>query len=131
MLKTHSVFNLGAIKCSEQEAATGAPAPDKAFLTLVEHLVKQPKPFDIFSRLVAFADTALQDGCLMQLPIVMPNRFYRVLPACTSNCSGPGNSKPMLPLSDGQGVVDVALRQLQQLRPDSFSDVPFGFDYWD
>ena len=86
MLITYSVFDLGAIKCSKQETATGAPATDEALLILVEHLVKQPKPFDIFGRLVAFADTTLQDGSFMQLPIVVPNRLHRVLPVYTGNC---------------------------------------------
>lgn len=58
MLPSSPIFDHDTIKCSEQEAATGAPAPDEALLTLVAHLVKQPKPFDIFGRLVAFADTA-------------------------------------------------------------------------
>lgn len=70
MLPSSPIFDNDAIKRSEQEAATGAPAPDEALLTLVAHLVKQPKPFDIFGRLVAFADTTLQDGSLMQLAIM-------------------------------------------------------------
>ena len=59
MFPPSPIFDLDAIKSAEQEAATGAPAPDEALLTMVEHLVKQPEPFDIFSSLVAFADTAL------------------------------------------------------------------------
>ena len=129
MFKTNSVFDLGAIKYSEQEATTGASAPDEAFLILVEHLVKQPKPFDIFGRLVAFADTTLQDGSFVQLPIVVPNRLYRVLPVYAGNCGRFGNPESMFPLSDSQGIVDVALRQLQQLGPGPFGDVPLGFNY--
>ena len=128
MFKTNSVFDLGAIKCSEQEAAAGAPAPDEAFLILVEHLIKQPKPFDIFGRQVAFADTTLQDGSFVQLPIVVPNRLYRVLPVYAGNCGRFDNPESMFPLSNGQGIVDVALRQFQQLRPASLSDVSFGFN---
>ena len=129
MFKTNSVFDLGAIKYSEQEATTGASAPDEAFLILVEHLVKQPKPFDIFGRLVAFADTALQDGSFVQLPIVVPNRLYRVLHVYTGNCGRLGNSESMFSLSNGQSIVDVALRERQQLRSGCFGDVPLGFNY--
>ena len=131
MFKTNSVFDLGAIKCSEQEAAAGAPAPDEALLTLVAHLVKQPKTFDIFGRLVTLADTAFQSSRLMQLPVVMPHRFYCVLLIHTGNHSALDNPESMFPLSNGQGIVDVALRQLQQLSPGPFGDVPLGFNYRD
>ena len=129
MFKTNSVFDLGSIKCPEQEATTGAPAPNETLLALVAHLVKQPKPFDIFGRLVAFANTALQNSRLMQLPIVVPNRLYGVLPVYAGNCGRFGNSESMFPLSNGQSIVDVALRQLQQLKSGPFSDVPLGFNY--
>ena len=129
MLPSSPIFDYDTIKRSEQEAATGAPAPDEALLTLVAHLVKQPKPFDIFGRLVAFADTALQYGSPMQLPVVMSHRFYCVLLIHTGNHSALDNPESMFPLSNGQGIVDVALRQLQQLSPGPFGDVPLGFNY--
>ena len=110
MFPPSPIFDLDAIKSAEQEAATGAPAPDEALLTLVEHLVKQPEPFDIFGRLVTFTDPALQDSCLMQLPVVVPNRLYGVLLVRTGNCSGLSNPKTVLPLGDSQGIVDMALR---------------------
>lgn len=36
----------------------------------------------------------------------------------------------MLPLRDGQGVVDVALGECQQFSLGSLGDVPFSFDHW-
>ena len=129
MLPSSPIFDHDTIKRSEQEAATGAPAPDEALLTLVAHLVKQPKTFDIFGRLVTLADTAFQNSRLMQLPVVMPHRFYCVLLIHTGNHSALDNPESMFPLSNGQGIVDVALRQLQQLSPGPFGDVPLGFNY--
>ena len=59
MFPPSPIFDLDAIESSEQEATAGASAPDKAFLSLVGHLVKQSEPIDVFGRLVAFADAAL------------------------------------------------------------------------
>ena len=65
----------------------------------------------------------------MQLAIVVPHRFYCVLLIHTGNHSAFDNPESMFPLSDSQSIVDVALRQLQQLSPGSFGDVPLGFNY--
>ena len=131
MFPPSPIFDLDAIKSLEQEAATGAPAPDEALLSLVEHLVKQPEPFDIFGRLVTFTDTALQDGRLVQLSIVMPHWLDSVLLVRTGNCGGFGNPKAVLSLGNSQGIVDVVLGKLQQLGPGALGDVPLGFNHRD
>ena len=71
----HTILDLGAIQPAKQERTGGSSAPYEALDTVVEHLVKQPEPEDVLRRLIVFADAALENRCLVDLPIMVAHRL--------------------------------------------------------
>lgn len=74
MFVAHAVFDLFSVELPQQEGAAGASPPDKALDTVVEHLVVEAEAADVLLCLIGLPHTALQDGRLVQLTVVMSHR---------------------------------------------------------
>lgn len=65
----------------------------------------------------------------MQLPVVVPHGFDVVDTVCLRDKSHTLHTKPITAHGDRQGVVGMALGQLQQLLPGSLGDIAAGLHY--
>ena len=123
MFVAHAVFDLFSVELPQQEGAAGASPPDKALDTVVEYLVVETEAADVLLCLIGLPHTALQDGRLVQLTVVMSHRADGVKSVRLTDIWQIFCAKALRAVRDCQRVVGMALRQHQQLLPRSLGDV--------
>ena len=126
MFVAHAVFDLFSVELPQQEGAAGASPPDKALDTVVEHLVVETETADVLLCLISLPHTALQDGRLVQLTVVMSHRADGVKSVRLTDIWQVFCAKALRAVRDCQRVVGMALRQHQKILPRSLGDVAPG-----
>ena len=117
------LVDLASVDLLELEVSAGTQAPDKALLAAVQHLVETLEPLHSLGPLVSPAHAALLWVCLVQLPVVVAYCPHLVNMVYLRDIGHTLDAKPIAAHGDRQGVVGMALGQLQQLFPGSLGDI--------
>ena len=105
--------NLLACQQTDVKVAGTASSEDECLSAAIPHLVEQPKTFYLVRGLLSFADTAFEDGHLVNLPIVLARLLLEEVltqPLCPEVA---GNAERVRMMGFFQSVADAGvLRQI-------------------
>ena len=130
MSAAYTILDLGAIQPAKQERTGGSPAPYEALDAVVAHRIKQPEPEDVLRCLIVLTNAALEDRCLVKLPVVVTHRFDGV-DFLSLLDAGFLTTEAVPALRDCQGIVGVGFPELKDLSTGALGHITIGLPYRD